>query len=136
MVVLLRFHHKRRHDFPPPSLILPPPLPLSLTGLLLLLLIIHTNGNGMKVRRSFRVLCRSSLSVATATVHAVRAGTPPQDILADAPDSGYTGGSSSRHGSSSASANRRRRVGAGGVGEGQQYPALVERALETLLKVK
>lgn len=34
------------------------------------------------------------------------------------------------------SVNRRRRVGAGGAGEGQQYPALVERALETLLKVK
>ena len=92
-------------------------------------------GNGMerKVRRSFRVLCRSSLSVATAMVHAVRAGTPPQDILADASDSGHSGGGSSRHGSSSKAGHRRRRGGA--AGEGQQYPALVERALETLLKV-
>eukprot|EP00752_Nemacystus_decipiens_P003214 g2975.t1 len=89
-----------------------------------------------QVRRSFRVLCRSSLSVATAMVHAVRAGVPPQDILADAPDSGYSGGSSSssRHGSNSMSSSRRRRVGAGGAGEGQQYPALVDRALEILLK--
>lgn len=72
-------------------------------------------------------------------VHAVTSGTPLQEILKDAPDTGYTGGAglmpgSSRHGSSSG--GRRRRVGGGGGGEGQQYPALVDRALATLMKVQ
>lgn len=68
----------------------------------------------------------------------MRAGTPPQDIFADAQDTGYAGammgGGSSRHGSGGG-ASRRRRAGSGTAGE-EQYPALVERALVTLLKVR
>ncbi|CAM9791582.1 unnamed protein product [Pylaiella littoralis] len=86
-----------------------------------------------QVRRSFRVLCRISLSVATSMVHAVKLGTPLQEIFKDALDAGNTGGGglmagNIRHGSNSA--GRRRRGGS----EGQQYPALVERALATLMK--
>lgn len=95
-----------------------------------------------KVRRAFRVLCRTSLSVTTSMVSAVRAGTPPEDILADALDTEYPGaagggmaGGSGRHGSSSVSGGGRNRRAGGGT-EGGRYPALVDRALGTLMKVR
>ncbi|CAM9770125.1 unnamed protein product, partial [Hapterophycus canaliculatus] len=96
-----------------------------------------------QVRRSFRVLCRSSLAVATSMVNAVKAGTPPQDILPETSETGYPGTgtfrASSRHASASSmlSGGRRRPGGAGGGGggaEGLQYPALVDRAVSTLMK--
>lgn len=88
--------------------------------------------------------------MATSLVTAIRGGIAPEELLVDAIEAGTSGGGagwvgngpgSSRH--SAASGGRRRRVG-GGVGGGgagvgsaerQQYPALVERAVETLLKV-
>lgn len=75
-------------------------------------------------------------------VLAVTSGTPPQEIFKDATeDTGYTRGGgglmagSSRDGISSGGRRRRAGVGGGGGGEGQQYPALVERAVATLMKV-
>ncbi|CAN0194719.1 unnamed protein product [Ectocarpus sp. 6 AP-2014] len=96
-----------------------------------------------QVRRAFRVLCRTSLSVTTSMVNAVRAGTPPEDVLADGPDTGYPGatgggmtGGSGRHGGSSSVSGGGRNRRAGGSGEGGRYPALVDRALGTLMKAR
>lgn len=93
-----------------------------------------------KVRRSFRVLCRSSLAIATSMVNAVKAGTPPQDILPETSEAGYPGagtfGGSSRHGSANSMSSARRKRGGGGGAEGLQYPALVDRAVATLTKVR
>ncbi|CAM9459336.1 unnamed protein product [Ectocarpus sp. 8 AP-2014] len=96
-----------------------------------------------QVRRAFRVLCRTSLSVTTSMVNAVRGGTPPEDILADAIDTEYPGaagggmtGGSGRHGGSSSVSGGGRNRRAGGAGEGGRYPALVDRALGTLMKAR
>lgn len=76
-------------------------------------------------------------------VNAVRAGTPPEGILADALDTGYPGaagggmtGGSGRHGGSSSVSGGGRNRRAGGGGEGGRYPALVDRALGTLMKAR
>lgn len=100
-----------------------------------------------QVRRSFRVLCRSSLAVTRSLVAAVREGTPPEDLLLDFPEagsaSGWAGvgnggpGGSGFGRSNTMSGGRRRRL-AGGVGEddGLPYQALVDRAVELFLKVR
>ena len=79
--------------------------------------------------------------MATSLVDAIRTGTPPEDLLVDAfgGETGGGGGSGSRH-NYAAGGGRKWLGGGGGVGGGgagatAEYPALVERALETLLKV-
>lgn len=84
--------------------------------------------------------------MAKSLVDAIRSGTPLKDLLPDALDGssmayGSSIGSSSRH---SPSLGGRRWLGGGGGGVGgvgnsgvkNEYAALVERALETLLKVR
>lgn len=74
----------------------------------------------------------------TSLVAAVRSGTPAEDLLANTPETASSDYWSGAGVSGGRSGGRRRRVGGaggGGLAGGQQYPALVERALETLLKV-
>lgn len=100
-----------------------------------------------QVRKSFRVLCRSSLAVARLLVKGVRDGTPPEDLLPDYMDGGSAGGwlrgggagagSTAFGRGNSMSGGRRRRAGAAAGGsEALPYQALVDRAIESFLKVE